>query len=243
MHPIDCTGKVFIKEELIQANNAAIKEERNRQLNEDFLDNLPNNINFPICLALDHHNKGEIRVQIIFDSKGTTGFLDMSKKRYDLLPIASKDETGNVILTYPKGKAHPDNRPYQETTQKKLLRNKDFRKNVLEAYNYKCAMCDVKAKSSLVAAHIYPVHKCNDDSIQNGICLCAIHDKEYEIGNICINSDGTIINFISDEGVTVNYTKICLPEKPENHPSLERLQQRLELSLSKRKRKKLILNL
>lgn len=243
MHPIDCTGKVFIKEELIQANNAAIKEKRNRQLNEEFIDNLPENIYFPICLAFDHHNKGEIRVQIIFDAQGTTGFLDMSKKRYDLLPLASRDENEKVILTYPMGRAHPDNRPYEETTQKKLVRNKDFRRNILEAYNSKCAMCDVKAKSSLVAAHIYPVHKCNDDSISNGICLCAIHDREYEAGNIFIKSDGTIINFISDEGVTVNYSKISLPVNPENHPSPERLQQRLELSLNKRRKRKLTIDI
>ncbi|MDO7908697.1 HNH endonuclease [Paenibacillus sp. JX-17] len=236
MHPIDCSGKVFIKEELIHANNAAIKEERNRQLKEDFLEKLSPEIYYPICLAFDHHNKGEVRVEIVF-GEGLYGFLDMSKKRYDLLPVASKNEEGRVILTYPNGKAHPDNRPYEEKVHKKLVRKRDFRKQVLEAYNYKCAMCEVKAKSSLKAAHIYPAHKCNDDSIKNGICLCAIHDAEYEVGNICIKPDGTIINFVIDEIVIANYNKISLPDNPENHPSSERLQQRFELSLTKRKKK------
>ncbi|MEK4113091.1 putative restriction endonuclease [Paenibacillus sp. DS2363] len=242
MHRIDCYGKVFIKEELIHANNAAIKEDRNRQLNEFFLEQLSPELYFPICLAFDHHNKGEVRVEIVF-GEGSYGFLDMSKKRYDLLPIASKNEHGKVILNYPNGKAHPDNRPYEEKVQKRLIRKGDFRKQVLEAYNYKCAMCDVKAKSSLKAAHIYPAHKCNDDTISNGICLCAIHDAEYEVGNIVIQPDGTVINYASEEIIIPNYKKITLPDNSHNHPSSERLQQRLELSFTKRKRKKLKIDL
>jgi putative restriction endonuclease len=143
LHPIDCTGKVFTKTELIHANNAAIREERNRQLREDFLESLPEDTLFPICLALDEHNKGEIRVQIVFDEKGTTGFLDLSKKRYDLLPIAVINKDGVVELKYTVEKPYPDDREYVEKVVRKIVRDKNFRKNVLSAYGNQCAMCEM----------------------------------------------------------------------------------------------------
>lgn len=217
---------------MIHANNAAIREKRNRQLREDFLEGLPEDINFPICLALDWHNKGEIRVQIIFDAKGTTGFLDMSKKRYDYLPIATKNDEGQVILEYLNGKPYPDDREYTEEVVRKVVRDKNFRRKVLSAYDNQCAMCEINDISSLVAAHIYPAHLCGDDSVKNGICLCSTHDTAYESGTICISPNGETINHSGS--IKVLNTTIRFPKNKKDYPSPERLRQRFDISMSKR---------
>ncbi|GBG06197.1 HNH endonuclease [Paenibacillus agaridevorans] len=232
MHQIDCTGKVFTKTELIHANNASIREGRNRALKEDYLESLPDDFYFPICLALDEHNRGEIRVQIVLDFDGTKGFLDLTKKRYDYLPIAKINEDGVVELEYILGKPYPDEREYVEKVVRSVVRNKDFRKNVLLAYGNQCAMCEIKDVAALVAAHIYPAHLCADDSVNNGICLCSTHDSAYEKGTICINADGEIINY--SDSIKVSYLKIRVPMNINDYPSPERLSQRLEISRSNR---------
>ncbi|MGQ4672221.1 hypothetical protein ACUIJ5_30515 (plasmid) [Bacillus toyonensis] len=83
MHKIDSENRYFTKTLLIEANNAAIREGRNRQLRKEYLDSLPDDKVYPIILSLDEHNRGEIRVQIVFDEKCTTDFLDLTKNRYN----------------------------------------------------------------------------------------------------------------------------------------------------------------
>jgi putative restriction endonuclease len=212
MHFINSEGKYFTKDLLIEANNAAIREDRNRQLNEHYLENLPDDKVFPIILAMDEHNRGEIRVQIMFDEKGALGFLDLTKKRYNHLPQANFNEDGTVELeseeTLAARRPYPPGREYVEKVVRKVVRDKGFREKILSAYGNQCAMCEVNERSSLVAAHIYPAHLCSDDSVNNGICLCSNHDKAYERGNICINAYGDII--VRDKSSKVEYRKILL---------------------------------
>lgn len=239
MHPIDCRGKYFTKIDLIHANNAAIRENRNRQLKEEYLESLPNERLFPILIALDEHNKGEIRVQILFDDKKTTGFLDLTKNRYNSLPQLVFKEDGSVELESEEElnarRPYPDGREYIETVNRKVIRDKNFRKNVISAYNNQCAMCEVNDTSLLVAAHIYPAHLCGDDTINNGICLCSNHDKAYERGIICVNTNGEII--IQNQNIKVDYQKIRFPVNKEDYPSSERLSQRLVMSKNKKDRR------
>lgn len=102
-------------------------------------------------------------------------------------------------------------------------------KMVLSAYDNQCSMCEEDKISVLVAAHINPAHLCSDDSVNNGICLWKNHDKLYEDGSICVKPDGQI--FTRNEKIKLDYDKIRLPKNQDNHPSPERLSQRLELSL------------
>lgn len=232
MHLINCKDKVFTKNELIHANKAAEREKRNKQLREDFLESLSDEVYFPIYLAFEH-SKGEIRVQIIFDGTGTTGLLDMSKKRYDDLPIATKNKEGKVELKYMNGKPYPDDREYTDKEVRKIVRDTSFRKKVLSAYDNQCAMCEINDISTLKAAHIYPAHLCGDDTVNNGICLCSNHDSAYESGVICVNSDGEITNY--SESIGVSYSKIRKPKNNRDYPSPERLEQKFKDSMAKRR--------
>lgn len=230
MHLINCNGKVFTKNELVHANNAAIREKRNQAIKGEFVNSLPEEGLFPIGQAFDEHNKGEVRVKILFDEEGQYGLLDLSKTRYDQLPIA-EIINGNVQLTYTSEQLYPEGREYVEKVVRKVVRQKKFRRQVLSAYGNQCAMCDVSEVPLLRAAHIYPAHLCADDTINNGICLCANHDAAYEKGSVCITPDGEI-RIYSDK-IVLNRLEIRLPRKKKDYPSPERLRQRQDLSLSK----------
>lgn len=235
MHYIDSKGKYFTKKLLIEANNAAIREDRNRQLNEEYLERLTDENVYPIMLSFDEHNRGEIRVQIMFDEKGTMGFLDLTKNRYNLLPTAIVKEDGTVELESEEyinsRRLYPEGREYTEKVSRTIIRENNFRPMILSAYDNQCAMCEKNDISILVAAHIYPAHLCADDTVNNGICLCKIHDKLYEDGNIFIKPNGEI--FIKDGKNKLDFGKIRLPKNQSDHPSPERLSQRLELSMKR----------
>ncbi|WP_214856017.1 MULTISPECIES: HNH endonuclease [unclassified Exiguobacterium] len=236
MHIIDSEKRYFTKKLLIETNNAAIREKRNRQLVEHYLEDLDENKVYPIILSLDEHNRGEIRVLIVFDEQGTKAFLDMSKKRYNLLPKAIENEDGTIELESEESinsrRLYPEGREYVETVGRKLIRDSSFRKNVLTAYNNQCAMCEISKSSLLVAAHIYPAYMCGDDSINNGICLCKIHDKLYEDGDIFIKPTGEITS--SNKKVVLKQSHIRMPLNEDDMPSTIRLNQKLKDSILKK---------
>ena len=77
--------KVFTKDVLRKANNFAIKTNRNRTLNKKFFMKRSQETIFPIIFALVH-NDVEMRVQILLNEKGLSGWLDIPFKTYDSLP-------------------------------------------------------------------------------------------------------------------------------------------------------------
>ncbi len=83
------------------------------------------------------------------------------------------------------------------------IRNKTiqdkFRKDLLDEFNCKCALCEVDIKCLLIASHIIPYSMCEGmidkagDS-NNGLLLCPIHDALFESGKfISFNQKGEII--------------------------------------------------
>lgn len=212
--------KYFTKKILIQYNRAAIREKRNRQLDEEYLESLPNDIILLVVYTL-YHTKDEIRVQLIFDEKRTTGFLDMSRERYELLPEYTLDSNGNVILKKDEEieKRFPyKNREWTQKVVKKPYRNQNiFRKKILCAYDNKCAICGVNEPKILRAAHIVPVSKGGNDEVQNGICLCTNHEIAYDRGIIKISPDGYIEVYSSN--LNILNKKIKYPLKKEYYPS------------------------
>jgi putative restriction endonuclease len=66
-----------------------------------------------------------------------------------------------------------------------------FRSIVLAGYRNQCAVCELPLSSLLVAAHIVPwsLEKPLRMNPQNGICLCAIHDRAFDKGVLRIASD------------------------------------------------------
>jgi putative restriction endonuclease len=77
-------------------------------------------------------------------------------------------------------------------------RDPKFRKEVLRAYNYKCAICSFDLRvddisMGLEAAHIKWKQFKGPCDIQNGLSLCALHHKAFDRGAIAIAEDYTVI--------------------------------------------------
>lgn len=66
-----------------------------------------------------------------------------------------------------------------------------FRSIVLAGYRAQCAVCQLPLPSLLVASHIVPwsIDKAFRMNPQNGICLCAIHDRAFDKGLLGIGTD------------------------------------------------------
>ncbi|MCB2313626.1 HNH endonuclease [Clostridium tagluense] len=225
--------KYFTKTDLIQANNAAIRENRNRQLKKEFLESLSAEGLYPISYHI-YHTKDEVRVNILFDSKGTCGFLDMSSYRYELLPISIKNKDGiyeneDPIITASK-RPYPNEREWSEKVIRQPVRKQGkFRKEVLEAYGSQCAVCNINNPSLLRAAHITPAVDDNDDTVNNGICLCVLHEVAFDRGVLQIAPNGEI-TIAGDEDINVDVTNLRFPADNECYPSYENLKQRFEKS-------------
>jgi putative restriction endonuclease len=73
--------------------------------------------------------------------------------------------------------------PRRSTVQtiSRHLRDSGFKHRVLTAYNNKCAICSLQLKL-VDAAHILPVsHEKSTDETCNGIALCALHHRAYDL--------------------------------------------------------------
>ncbi len=75
----------------------------------------------------------------------------------------------------------------------KKLRDISFRKRVLTAYNFRCAVCGIQLRL-VDAAHIVPVHhEKSTDETRNGLGLCALHHRAYDQALISIGEDYSVL--------------------------------------------------
>lgn len=69
----------------------------------------------------------------------------------------------------------------------RVPRDPAFRRNVLEAYGYRCAMCGLEVGANgptglLEAAHLKWFAFGRDNSPSNGLCLCPLHHTALDLG-------------------------------------------------------------
>jgi len=101
-----------------------------------------------------------------------------------------------------------------------------FRQVILGNYYHKCSICELNISDLLIASHILKWSENRKERLnpQNGICLCNIHDKAFELGYIGITADYKInlskrLNKIADKKTfdALFYrhqnNKIILPDK------------------------------
>lgn len=74
-----------------------------------------------------------------------------------------------------------------------------FRKVVVSNYYNSCAICSLDIQNLLVASHILKWSENKEHRLNptNGLCLCNIHDRAFELGYIGINTNYSIL--ISNE--------------------------------------------
>ncbi len=122
-------------------------------------------------------------------------------------------------------------------TQKKRKRDPKFREKVLVAYEYRCAVCgfDVRLGQSSVAldaAHIR-WHQAGGPAIErNGLALCSLHHKTFDLGVFTVGRGGILL--VSDwangsRGFNEFFlchhgSRLRPPQRPEWEPAPEFLE-------------------
>ena len=86
----------------------------------------------------------------------------------------------------------------QITTQKRAKRDPTFRRRILEAYDYRCAICNFSVRMentpiALEAAHIKWFQAGGPDIESNGLALCSLHHKLLDRGALAISNEQKIV--------------------------------------------------
>jgi putative restriction endonuclease len=79
----------------------------------------------------------------------------------------------------------------REITGKQRIYQDFFRASVLSGYNQRCCICDLPHPEILTASHIIPWSVREDTRVnpENGLCLCASHDRAFDRELIAIAPD------------------------------------------------------
>lgn len=105
-----------------------------------------------------------------------------------------------------------------------------FRKNVLEAYEYRCCITGLEEPALLVASHILPWSHSIEQRLNpsNGLCLSSLHDKAFDRGLITFDDKLRLVlskkikqlkssiyveNFEKHEGKIIRTPIIYSPDK------------------------------
>lgn len=72
-----------------------------------------------------------------------------------------------------------------------------FARNIKKLYGHKCCFpyCDVSDRRYLIAAHIarWSDNEVLRGHLGNGLCLCLMHDKAFELGVFTLNSKYEVV--------------------------------------------------
>jgi len=141
-------------------------------------------MNHKIPLIYLHEvTRGKYLVQwpvfIVFDDKNNMSFIvEAESKSY----IQPEEATIN-------NEAAEIERKYATRLMIKRLHQGTFREQVLAAYREHCAICNLKHRELLDAAHIIPDNEGGKAVVPNGLSLCKIHHAAFDQNIIGISPD------------------------------------------------------
>lgn len=131
-------------------------------------------------------------------------------------------------------------RQYVTATFRRRLHQKTFRQRVLAAYRERCAICRLRHRELLDAAHIVPDKDPEGEPVvSNGLSLCKLHhaafdqyfvtvDPDYKVvvrRDVLEESDGPMLRHGLQE---LHGSKIIVPRRETWQPSRDALVERLE---------------
>ncbi|WP_433435095.1 HNH endonuclease [Nonomuraea sp. CA-141351] len=131
-------------------------------------------------------------------------------------------------------------RRYSQRITKQRLHQPVFRQRVIQAYESVCAMCHLRHRSLLDAAHIIPDREAHGvPAVSNGVSLCKIHHAAYDENILGVRPD-YVIEVRADilkeiDGPMLKHgiqemqnLKLKLPRRRADHPDPELLEERYE---------------
>lgn len=172
-------------------------------------------------------------------------FLGIPSVQKEILPVKSYEV--QKIVKKIKGQARPEvyspferNKKTVKLTKEAILRNRGFRQAIIEAYDFKCALCGLKINTpntmqwEVEAAHIVPHSSFGKDDVWNGLALCHLHHWAFDVGwfsfedNFRVIASNKIQTLSTDYGKMWDYdfirqllkrdSTISLPNDKNNHP-------------------------
>lgn len=178
--------------------------------------------------------------------------------RISRIPIAEKDslpiksyEVQKVVKKLLETRRPANYQPFDSgrkivtTVKETTLRARGFRQAVIEVYDFRCAVCELKISSpdslcwEVEAAHIVPHGSFGRDDLLNGIGLCRFHHWAFDVGwfavldnyKICVSSKlprlPSDFGRMGDHELIRALTKsraIRLPSKRQVYPHINALQ-------------------
>ncbi|GAA1172868.1 HNH endonuclease [Nesterenkonia xinjiangensis] len=153
-----------------------------------------------------HQNKGlvqaaELNLPVIYFRGTVSGAFDVyfpvyvqipPGRRTALLDLTSRSlPTGLVDFGY-SGSLIEVDPEHGERTVRSRLHQRDFRANVMTAYQKHCAVCTLGHSKLLDAAHIVEDSQGGRPEISNGLALCKIHHAAYDSNIMGISPDHRI---------------------------------------------------
>lgn len=118
-----------------------------------------------------------------WDDRSRTFSISMAGQRSpsgaagELVPLASESEVTQA---------------YRLQEVKSRLHQAHFRRLVLDAYRHRCAVCELRVRPLLDAAHILPDSRGGRPVVQNGLGLCALHHRAMDRGLLRVLPSYTI---------------------------------------------------
>ena len=131
-------------------------------------------------------------------------------------------------------------RSYAMREFRQRLHQSAFRERVLLAYQDQCALCRLRHRELLDAAHIIPDNEPGGEPVvTNGISLCKLHHAAFDKFFLGIRPDGIVIVrhdvLLESDGPMLRHglqglhnKKILIPRRTEFRPSPELLKRRWE---------------
>jgi putative restriction endonuclease len=134
----------------------------------------------------------------------------------------------------------PDVRAYATREARYRLHQQRFKIEVMRAYRNRCAICALRERDLVQAAHIVPDPEPEGiAAVVNGLALCAIHHLAFDRNLLGVDPDGVIhiagrlLREIDGPMLRTGLQgfhgeRIELPHKPDDRPDPIRLQTRFE---------------
>ncbi len=134
----------------------------------------------------------------------------------------------------------PDMRAYATREARLRLHQQRFKLDVMRAYRHRCAICTLRERALVQAAHIVPdVEPEGIAAVVNGLALCAIHHLAFDRNLLGIDPDGVVhiagrlLREVDGPMLRTGLQgfhgdRIAVPRRPEDRPDPHRLELRFE---------------
>ena len=193
-------------------------------------------VNDPLSV-LTENSSGDVSVVGLRNSSVEAGFA------FDVLEAFERDPSSidmlaeQLLVAHFPISLHRDIRDFvglsnYKPTATRRKRDPSFRAKILTSYEHQCAVCEFAVRLGTVpigleAAHIKWHQAAGPDEVNNGLALCSLHHKLFDLGAFTVAFDHRVVasELVNSAGknaiLDFHGKKIFVPDRSESRPSRE----------------------